>query len=48
MDINAFNQKTKLTTKSIFLYLTLQKDDINVTMQTKATNISSITCLIMG
>ena len=31
-----------------FLYLTLQKDDINVTIQTKATNISSITCLIMG
>jgi len=47
MDINAFNQKNYQ--QNLFLrYLTSQKDDINVTIQTKATNISSIICLIMG
>jgi len=47
MDINAFNQKN-YQQNLFLLYLTSHKDDINVTMQTKATNISSIICLIMG
>jgi len=47
MDINAFNQKN-YQQNLFLLYLTSHQDDINVTMQTKATNISSIICLIMG